>query len=97
MNLIPIDSAAAVPAVAEPSATTGTDFGALMAGLMAGDAQIAPVIDIPLPPAQPAAGQAEALFTDNDLPFRLSLSSEVYHVERTETRDSERKPRKSNH
>jgi hypothetical protein len=71
MNLIPIDSAAAVPAVAEPSATTGTDFGALMAGLMAGDAQIAPVIDIPLPPAQPAAGQAEALSTDNDSMLEL--------------------------
>ncbi len=64
MNLVPIDCAAAVPAAAEPSATPGVDFAALMAGLMAGDTQIAPVIDVPLTGEQPVIDEGEDSLAD---------------------------------
>jgi hypothetical protein len=55
MNLVPVDTAAVVPGVVEPEAKPGADFAALMTGLMAGDTQIAPVLDLPVPENAPEA------------------------------------------
>ncbi len=47
MNLIPIDAGGTPTELTGGDAFTGGDFAALMAGLMTGDSQIVPLIDLP--------------------------------------------------
>ncbi|MDH3228063.1 MAG: hypothetical protein OEM67_13385, partial [Thermoleophilia bacterium] len=48
MNLVPIDTGGTAPELIGGDASPGGDFAALMTGLMSGDTQIVPLIDVPV-------------------------------------------------
>lgn len=54
MNLVPIDSGTTAPTTdtVAPESGESLGFASIMTGLLAGDSQIAPVIDLPQPPTE---------------------------------------------
>jgi hypothetical protein len=59
MNLVPIEAGGTPPTLTGSDAPVGGDFAALMTGLMSGDTQIVPLLDLPIGD-QPAAEGRDA-------------------------------------
>mgnify|MGYP000706471890 CR=1 FL=1 len=72
MHVVPMDAGGTPPELSGGDASTGGDFAALMTGLMSGDTQIVPLLDLPIgdqPPPESADGGTAAEDTASLLEF----------------------------
>jgi hypothetical protein len=67
MNLVPIDTGGTAPELLGGDASPGGDFAALITGLMSGDTQIVPLIDVPVGEQLPQGSETSDVDDGTDI------------------------------